>query len=425
MKIRQFTHIIILALGCSWLTTHAQEGDTLALDVKNAPAFINTQANVITLNGNDWEALARKLHNAGKADNTFTIVEIGDSHVQPDGSGSRIRRELQSRFGLAGRGLMSPYRVAGTNQPLDYTLTCSPVPLATSSLLRKPWTVSPGFTGIGVQPSGILSTFTIECQDQPFNRLRLYLAGQPEVFAVGDDNGQPIDFKAENHPWGTEIILQGNPHSQAQLTLKGQEYILHGIDARADADVHGVTVHSLGNNGASYATYASLPGGLGKGIQAIGPDLIIISLGTNDAFAKTSGDALCANIDAVIADLRRYNPDAQIILTTPAECQRSFYVKGKRRKGRRRIGTRRYQAHPDIERVVTVIKQYGADNNIPVYDFYSVAGGKGASAQWLSHGLLSQDRVHRTWTGYYLEGDLLTEALLKALPEPKGHHRNK
>jgi hypothetical protein len=62
-----------------------------------------------------------------------------------------------------------------------------------------------------------------------------------------------------------------------------------------------------------------------------------------------------------------------------------------------------------------VILKYGADKQIAVYDFYDVAGGAGSSAKWLQNRLLSSDRIHRTWAGYALEGELLYHALSDAL----------
>jgi lysophospholipase L1-like esterase len=128
-----------------------------------------------------------------------------------------------------------------------------------------------------------------------------------------------------------------------------------------------------------------------------------------------------ANIDLLVNDIRKHNPDAEILLTTPSECQRSAYVTTavrRRGKGRRRRTTtkvRTYQVNSNVNRLRNVIIKYGAEKQIAVYDFYEAAGGVGSSAKWLQNRLLSSDRIHRTWAGYALEGELLYHALSDAL----------
>jgi LysM repeat protein/lysophospholipase L1-like esterase len=49
------------------------------------------------------------------------ILHVGDSHVQADFWSGWVRTLLQRRFGSAGRGLIFPYKQAGTHSPLDFT----------------------------------------------------------------------------------------------------------------------------------------------------------------------------------------------------------------------------------------------------------------------------------------------------------------
>ena len=85
--------------------------------------YLNLKANAINLNGADWSRLFALLDAA--PDTIVSILHVGDSHIQAEGSTSRTRALLQSKFGAAGRGLVTPFRLAGTNQPLDYKITSS------------------------------------------------------------------------------------------------------------------------------------------------------------------------------------------------------------------------------------------------------------------------------------------------------------
>ena len=108
-------------------------------------SFIHYNANRICLNGADWSGLRHILKDAAAGHGTLDIVHIGDSHIQAEGNTSRVRRHLQRRYGSAGRGLITPFRLAGTNQPTDYRSTSS-TSFASAKLMRTPWHTSMGFT---------------------------------------------------------------------------------------------------------------------------------------------------------------------------------------------------------------------------------------------------------------------------------------
>ncbi|MEE0974272.1 MAG: hypothetical protein UH853_00995, partial [Muribaculaceae bacterium] len=97
-------------------------------------------------------------------------------------------------------------------------------------------------------------------------------------------------------------------------------------------------------------------------------------------------------------------------LITPMECCKRHYVK---RKGQRRYRT--YIANEKTHLVRQVILDYARDNNIAVYDWFKIAGGKGASEKWVNDSLLSRDRIHSTAKGYELQGTLFYLALQKGI----------
>lgn len=404
--------------------------------------FLNLSANHITMNGADWSRIADKLNRAARDEATVSIVHIGDSHVQPDGNTGKLRKIFQSAYGNAGRGLMAPLRIAGTNAPLDYRFTTS-APSTTAKLMRMPWQTQMGFTGVSVHPLVSNASFSVTCRST-FSQLRIYGLGNFEVEGAFSD-GAVIPFEWEGTDYGG-ILNLAKPVTSLQFNIHGQNMTVFGIDARrhhtavvekdesrhgenasrneqdprhkSDADGHvvnpGVLYHSIGNNGATYSTY-SLIGNMGRHLSALHPDLVVISLGTNEAFGNVSDGVMYSQIDHLVSDIRRANPEAQILLTTPSECQRSVYTRVRRGRRRRARRVRSYAVNNNVARIRSVIQRYGRENGIAVYDFYAVAGGKGASTYWLRNRLLSSDRIHRTWTGYYLEGELMAEAMSRAL----------
>lgn len=382
--------------------------------------FLKLNENKIKLNGHSWHSLIEKFNNI-KQGGTVSVVHIGDSHVQADGNTGRIRKLLQQDYGNAGRGLMIPYKLAGTNQPLDYKIT-SASPFTSAKLLKMPWPTQMGFTGISLFSETSRPTFKVTAPS-PFVILNVFGEGKFTIEAV-QANGKNVQFMAVPQTWGVQIKFVEEITS-ADLVLNGTNFNIFGFDARK-ADSQGVLYHAIGNNGATYSTY-SLIGNTGRDISVLSPDLVIISLGTNEAFGKLSDAAFYSNIDVLVSDIRKHNPNAEILLTTPSECQRSVYsTKAVRRHGRRRTTkVRTFQVNSNVNRMRNIIMKYASDKQLAIYDFYEVAGGQGSSAKWLQNRLLSSDRIHRTWAGYYLEGELLYHALTDALSGSNDEHSDK
>lgn len=372
--------------------------------------FLNLRANHLQMNGADWSALRGRF--AMAHDTLISIVHIGDSHIQAEGSTSRTRRLLQERYGSAGRGLIIPFRLAGTNQPTDYTIT-STSKFTVGKILKKPWPIEMGFTGIALQPVSRNYSFTITAKPvdegpQPFEDIKVFGNGaMPTLTSACDANGMPLEAEAIDNGDGTFDIFLARAVETAELNFESRgEWQFYGF--MLDNYTAGVQYHAIGNNGATYSSYNSI-GSVGQGIEPLNPNLIIISLGTNEAFGKTTEEGLCNSIDVLVRNLRRTNPDAALLLITPAECQRSTRV------GRGRRARKTYSINANVALMRQAILDYGKEHHIPTYDWYAVAGGEGSSNEWIEAGLMSSDRIHDTWTGYALTGKLLYDALIEEI----------
>ena len=135
------------------------------------------------------------------------------------------------------------------------------------------------------------------------------------------------------------------------------------------------------------------------------PELIILSLGTNDSYGRNFDEAAVgAQVEKLIGLLKEYFPLCPLLLTTPMECWSRVRVKGRYVR----------KPNPNAERVRDQIVQAAGRHGLPVWDFYAVAGGDGAMERWYRAGLAGADRIHLSHDGYRLQGDLLCDALVKA-----------
>lgn len=381
----------------------------LPADYSDYP-FLNLAANRLQMNGADWSPLRGRFETAN--DTLISIVHIGDSHIQAEGSTSRTRRLLQDRYGSAGRGLVIPFRLAGTNQPADYAVT-SASKFTVAKILKKPWPIEMGFSGIAIQPVNRTYTLTIAAKPvdegpQPFEDIKVFGNGEmPRLLSACDANGAQLEAEAVDNGNGTFDIFLSRDVESVELNFESRgDWQFFGF--MLDNYTAGVQYHAIGNNGATYSSYNSI-GTVGKGIQPLSPNLIIISLGTNEAFGKTTEEGMRNSIDVLVRNLRRANPDAALLLVTPAECQRST------RAGRGRRARKRYSVNTNVALMRQAILDYGKEHNIPTYDWYAVAGGEGSSDHWIEAGLMASDRIHDTWAGYALTGKLLYDALIEEI----------
>ncbi len=360
------------------------------------PQGINYDANNIELNGDDWSEMIKQL-NEGSEGGKFTIVHIGDSHVQPGIISGVVRRELQAKYGNGGRGLICPLSLAKTNAPSDYELKSSSAVSVSSKLLSRSKPAGMGMTGVAVKFAGSNTNLSIRTKQNgdEFNHITLFYS----------DN-QPFDVSQGGPALkGTEISATAscfeldNLSNLVSLRLRGSG-ALYGI--RLLNGDPGVVMDCIGNNGATFSSYLRI-NGFAEQLKDLNPQLVIISLGTNEAYGNYS--SLEGNIDKLLKSISQECPGVKFLLTTPLETH-------KKTKGSFSIQT-------GVAGVRSIIMNYGKAHHIPVWDFYTIGGGQGAAARWLSVKYMNSDHLHLVSKGYSFVGELLSDALLKVFDSEK------
>lgn len=145
------------------------------------------------------------------------------------------------------------------------------------------------------------------------------------------------------------------------------------------------------------------------------PELIILSLGTNDSYGRNFDEAAVgAQVEKLIGLLKEYFPLCPLLLTTPMECWSRVRVKGRYVR----------KPNPNAERVRDQIVQAAGRHGLPVWDFYAVAGGDGAMERWYRAGLAGADRIHLSHDGYRLQGDPALRRAGESLQRLQGTARN-
>lgn len=163
----------------------------------------------------------------------------------------------------------------------------------------------------------------------------------------------------------------------------------------------GIVYHIFGINGATCATF--LEEGRVEEINAVHPDLIILSFGTNEANVRNyDAAAHRSELTRLYEELRAANPAAVFLMTTPP----GAYLK---------VSRRRRVPNPNTDEVVSTQLDVARAHHIPVWNLFHIVGGQSmAIRNWLSMDAYQTDRIHFTHEGYRLQGRLLHEALIKS-----------
>lgn len=154
---------------------------------------------------------------------------------------------------------------------------------------------------------------------------------------------------------------------------------------------------AYGSSGAQYREYTEKCDLGADELRMVHPDLVIVSLGTNDAHKTYTTDVFYEKVAALLTELRSNSPGCCILLTT----QPDTYFR---------------ESEPVSDSVVfAVLERVAVEFQCGLWNLKNVMGGEGSIHYWLKEGLASSDLLHLTPAGYLFQGELLARALAKAI----------
>lgn len=332
------------------------------------------------------------------------VVHIGGSHIQADMWSDRMRQRLQTFYpgGRGTRGLLFPFKMAKTNNPWNY------LPEYTGNWescrnIQRNRDCNLGLTGISVTTRDTFTTIKISFRgdDYPqyeFDRVRIFhdmdsssylpflVDTRGTAHMLRNIEGGYTDFRLDAFQNALSIEIKRTDTNQTHFTL-------YGISLESQDP--GFVYHAIGVNGAATSSYLRCTKFV-QHMKAIQPDLVVFSIGINDAYTKDfSPAAYERNYDTLVDWVRRASPQAKILFTTNND---SYYK-------------RRY-ANRNAEKVRKVMKKLAAKHDAVVWDMYGVMGGLGSIRRWQRAGLANSDRIHLLKPGYVLVADLMFNAIM-------------
>lgn len=336
------------------------------------------------------------------------IYHIGGSHIQADIYTNEFRKQVQDFGpGLKGsRGWIFPYSMVGTNNPSHYKVEALGEWKGIFNTMRKD-TSELGMMGAAAVTYDSLASIRVYYRkpEQRYfsNKVRVYHNVQSKAYKVEWENASDVLSSNVNQSGGyTEFILKKPTDTLSIRIVKiandtGQ-FRLYGMQLLIDEP--GLVYNTIGINGAGLASYlrCSL---FARHMSQQKPDMFIVSIGTNEANVDNFDAAEFEQKYVQLLDMvRAINPNVAILLTVPND---AYYFK--------KYPNRNVPVLRDV--VYKLADRYDAG----VWDFFAIMGGFGSSQTWYKNQLMHKDRVHFTFEGYTIKGDLFYEAFLKYLDE--------
>ena len=341
-------------------------------------------------------------------DRKVRIVHIGDSHIQADFFSGETRKLLQNdqRFGNGGRGFVFPYSAAHTNNPFDYKTTYTGSWEGKSSLKRNVssrWGLS-GWTSITNSFNSTIKIRLLEdykdFEASPSNHIKIYypvmdslsfnvslLTENDNILSRFTSREGYVEFELKEPL--TEFAIGLNKSKQNQ-----NRFVMQGL--YLENDQAGVVYSSFGVNGAKTDTYFRCED-FETHLKSLSPDLVVISLGTNDAYMTNfNAQTYEQNMLALINKVKEASPEASILVTSSGDNYRY----------------KRY-TNKNNAKVQSKLLKLLQERKLALWDFYQVMGGLGSINKWYAKGLARRDKIHLSQRGYTLQGKLFFDAIIK------------
>lgn len=338
-------------------------------------------------------------------DTLFTIIQIGDSHIQGDYFSGEIRKQLQGFYGNAGQGILFPYALAKSYGPRG--TVAKPIGVWTGiKTMTGGLKASLGVIGYGATTLSAASSLSIEFNDKfsepQFQKINIWHSADSQSYSPTLANPfQWIGSQFYPSGWGISSYQAIASANQFQLTLSKisasqNHFGFYGFEL-VPKQRRGVVYHHFGVVGAQFTHLIEKAPWTIEQLQHLKPDIIIFSFGTNEAYnGKLDTLAYTQQVQAFLHKLSIACPQTAIILTTAPDT-----------RSRNRI--------PPMQRPINnQLKTIAAREKLTVYDLNAAMGGWGSLHTWYKNQLTISDKLHFNAAGYALQGQLFTLSLMQA-----------
>lgn len=329
--------------------------------------------------------------------NSFTVMHMGDSHIEIGQFSGEIKKQLIDSYGKGEVGWEFPYQLFNPQSmkvfPLDTIGSWK-----RASIKQGKSTIPLGVTGLAFyleEKSGGLR-FDKRLKDEPISKIEFlhYMSDKP--FSIKCKDANIITRKISEHTAVTTLTFD-----------KAQEKVKVQFDDNANPIIYalrmnakptpGITYHKFGVAGSTLDQFINYTVLFQEQLAYIKPELLIISLGTNDSYIDSLNvPRITKELDDFIKKIHKSTPSTSIILTTAPDTK---------------YQNRRPQRISEINSIIR--NQVNTDPSLVLWDLNHIMGGDNSMEEWCKRLYVNSDSLHFNPRGYRLQGELFMHAFRK------------
>lgn len=201
----------------------------------------------------------------------------------------------------------------------------------------------------------------------------------------------PLEMKSDAF---SHIYKSEKPLDKIYLIpdTKSSDFELNGLFLENENP--GIVYSSIGVNGAKFSDYNKYPLFFEQ-LAGLQPDLIILSLGTNESFDKMASADFMLQLELFL-EMTRKKTQSPVLVSTPPS---SLF--------KRKFPNTFAADYAESISAKAIEKKYS------VFDLYSQLGGLYGVERNAARGFMASDKVHYSKAGYERQGKILAQAILR------------
>jgi lysophospholipase L1-like esterase len=328
-------------------------------------------------------------------DSIFSLIHIGDSHIEIGQFSGEIKHQLEQKFGKSEEAWMFPYQFFNAQSqkvfPIDTTGTWK------RATIKEPKEAYPvGITGLGFYLSSQQGELVFT-KNQHYKSLHKisFLHAKSNIRA-SVTNGT-INTRDYNDVFCISEIIVTDSNEKVLVHFEQSNTVIFALKINSFPK-RGIAYHKFGVAGSTMGHFLTNAPLFLAQYKALHPKLLIVSLGTNDSYIDTlNEEKLHQKVNRFVNQLHEIYPNTGIIFTTAPDTK---------------YQNKRPERLTEVNRIIrSVSESYGF---VTLWDLQHVMGGDGSIDAWIKHNYLIFDKLHFTPAGYKLQGELFMQAFWKA-----------
>jgi len=328
---------------------------------------------------------------------SFTIMHMGDSHIEIGQFSGEIKKQLIDTYGKGEVGWEFPYQLFNPQSmkvfPIDTIGSWK-----RASIKQGKSNIPLGVTGLAFYLEGKSGglRFDKRIKDEPFSKIEFLHYVSEIPFSIKCNEANIVTRKVSEHTAVTTLTFDKPQENVIVQFDENTNPIVYALKMNAKS-TPGITYHKFGVAGSTLDQFMNYTVLFQEQLAYIKPELLIISLGTNDSYIDSLNvPRITKQLDDFVKNIHNTTPTTSVIFTTAPD------TKYQNRRPQR------------ISEINTIIRnQVNSDPSLVLWDLNHIMGGDNSMEEWCKRLYVNSDSLHFNPRGYRLQGALFIHAFRK------------